>query len=80
MSYDGCEVSRAVLASRVFVNNVGDIGPTISSVHTANTKAVKMRLDGNFLRLELKEIAGDRRTVVELVPLTAVLHFTPVIK
>lgn len=74
-SLQGTEFSYGVLVSTIFVPATGPIGPTLVRDGSGTHKPVKMTLQEQFVRLEIKDKVNQ--STVVLVPITSFTHLVP---
>jgi hypothetical protein len=75
--FDGCELSAAVMLEDLFIAGQ-NVKRTLTNKTDAMNTAIKMRLEGQFVVIELKNRLGV--SVTELVPVTFFRQMTPILK
>jgi len=66
------KVTYAALHFPIFVPQVGQFGPTLTTTGSGAAKGIKMTLEGNFVTLEVQDKNGKPNEI--LVPLTSFTH------
>lgn len=74
--FKGVKLSKAVLIQHLFIQGVGQLGPSLSSTQDGANKSVDMTLDYPFVILKMTD--KDRKERVEYVPVTSFFQLTPV--
>ncbi len=70
------ELSFARLKTKLFMPDLGEVGPTLTNKNTPEGKAVKMTVDEPYVRIELSNKLNKSVTLV--VPMEQFTHLVEV--